>query len=160
MATMGVCVLSAAFASNQAMSVILPARLMEAKRKETGTSPEDFAGVISDSGVAAAGIIPWNVMAVICAQSLQLSPLTYAPYSFLLLALPVMGGLHTVATAEDGGVPSIRDEYQRDYPQHHKGAVTMKILCTRPWEDWEKEALPVVGSPVFLERKTGSLEEQ
>lgn len=112
MATMGVSVLSAAFASNQAMSVILPARLMEAKRKETGTSPEDFAGVISDSGVAAAGIIPWNVMAVICAQSLQLSPLTYAPYSFLLLALPVMGGLHTVATArrtEESHL--IRDEY-------------------------------------------------
>ena len=37
----------------------------------------------------------------------------------------------------------------------------MKILCTRPWEDWEKEAIAeVVGSPVFLEPgKQGSLEE-
>lgn len=90
-AAMCVSVFSAAFASNQAMSVILPARLLEGKRKETGTSREDFAGALSDSGVAAAAVIPWNVMAAICAQSLQVPPLVYAPYAFFLLALPVAG---------------------------------------------------------------------
>lgn len=93
-AAMCVSVFSAAFASNQAMSVILPARLLEGKRKETGTSQEDFAGALSDSGVAAAAVIPWNVMAAICAQSLQMSPLVYAPYAFFLLALPVAGAVY------------------------------------------------------------------
>lgn len=93
MTTMGVSIMSAALASNQAMSVILPARLLESKRRETGTSPEDFAGAMSDSGVAAAGIIPWNVMAAICAQSLQVSPASYGPYCFFLLALPLVGAI-------------------------------------------------------------------
>ncbi len=98
MAAMGVSVFSAAFASNQAMSVILPARLMEGKRKETGTSQEDFAGALSDSGMAAAAVIPWNVMAAICAQSLQVLPQVYAPYSFFLLALPVAGAVYASIT--------------------------------------------------------------
>lgn len=94
MAAMGVSVFSAAFASNQAMSVILPARLLESKRKETGTSKEDFAGALSDSGVAAAAVIPWNVMAAICAQTLQVPSLVYAPYAFFLPALPVAGTVY------------------------------------------------------------------
>lgn len=104
MAAMGVSVLSAGLASNQAMSVILPARLMEAKRKETGTSREDFAGSLADSGMAAAGVIPWNVMAAICAQSLQVPSQVYAPYSFFLIALPVTGAVYAFLSQKKAGI--------------------------------------------------------
>lgn len=117
MTAMGVSVFSAAFASNQAMSVILPARLLEGKRKETGTSPEDFAGALADSGMAAAAVIPWNVMAALCAQILQMSPLTYAPYSFFLSALPVAGAVYAVYTEEkpfSGRLARTRSTYRSD----------------------------------------------
>lgn len=84
-------VLSAALASNQAMSVIIPAGAMEAKRQELGVSREDFAGALSDSGVVAAGIIPWNVMAAMCSASLQVPVIQYAPFTLLMLMLPVAG---------------------------------------------------------------------
>ena len=108
MAAMGVSVLSAGLASNQAMSVILPARLMEAKRKETGTSREDFAGSLADSGMAAAGVIPWNVMAAICAQSLQVPSQVYAPYSFFLIALPVTGAVYAFLSQKKAGIRQAR----------------------------------------------------
>ena len=87
---MGISVLSAALASNQAMAVIIPARAMDKKRRELGIPPEDFAGALGDSGVAAAVVIPWNVMAVMCSGSLQVPPLAYA-YTLLAAALPLLG---------------------------------------------------------------------
>jgi NhaC family Na+:H+ antiporter len=86
---MGVSYFSAALASNQAMAVIIPARAMESKREELGVSQEEFAGALCDSGVPAAGIIPWNVMAVMCSGALQVAPLAYAPYTVLAIALPL-----------------------------------------------------------------------
>ncbi len=88
---MGVSVFSAALASNQAMAVVIPARAMDGKRAELDVSREDFAGALCDSGVAAAGIIPWNVMAAMCSEALQVTPLAYAPYTFIALALPLAG---------------------------------------------------------------------
>ena len=88
---MGVSVFSATLASNQAMAVIIPARAMDGKRQELGVPPEEFAGALGDSGVAAAGIIPWNVMAVMCSGSLQVPPVAYAPYTALAFALPIAG---------------------------------------------------------------------
>jgi len=86
---MGVSVFSAALASNQAMSVIIPARAMERKREELDVPREEFAGALSDSGVVAAGLIPWNVMAVMCSGALQVPPLSYAPYTVFAWALPL-----------------------------------------------------------------------
>lgn len=86
---MGVSIFSAALASNQAMAVIIPARAMDSKREELGVSREDFAGALCDSGVPAAGIIPWNVMAAMCSEALQVGPLAYAPYTVLAFALPL-----------------------------------------------------------------------
>ena len=88
---MGVSILSAALGSNQAMAVIIPARAMDSKRRELGVSPEDFAGAMSDSGVPAAGIIPWNIMAVMCSAALQVPPLAFAPYTVIAFALPLAG---------------------------------------------------------------------
>lgn len=86
---MGVSVFSAALASNQAMSVIIPARAMERKREELDVPREEFAGSLSDSGVVAAGLIPWNVMAVMCSGSLQVPPLAYAPHTIFAYAVPL-----------------------------------------------------------------------
>ncbi len=110
---MGISVLSTAIAANQAMSVIIPGRAMTAKRQELGISEEDFAGVLADSGVPAAGVIPWNVMAAMCGDTLQVSPVAFAPYTVLVWALPLMGvllvlkrrpgysGAKTTVSAED-----------------------------------------------------------
>lgn len=86
---MGVSIFSAALASNQAMAVIIPARAMDSKREELAVSREDFAGALCDSGVPAAGIIPWNVMAAMCSEALQVAPFAYAPYTVLAFALPL-----------------------------------------------------------------------
>ncbi len=86
---MGVSVFSAALASNQAMSVIIPARAMEKKREELNVPREEFAGALSDSGVVAAGIIPWNIMAGMCSGALQVPPLSYAPYTVFAYVLPL-----------------------------------------------------------------------
>lgn|GEM_PF-1137495 len=90
---MGISVLSTAIASNQAMSVIIPGRAMTAKRQELGISAEDFAGVLADSGVPAAGIIPWNVMAAMCGEALQVSPAAFAPYTVIVYTLAIVGAL-------------------------------------------------------------------
>lgn len=95
---MGVSIFSAALASNQAMAVIIPARAMESKRRELAVSEEDFAGALCDSGVLAAGIIPWNVMAAMCAGALQVASLAYAPYTVIAFALPIAGLWYTART--------------------------------------------------------------
>lgn len=88
---MGISVLSTAICANQAMSVIIPGRAMTAKREELGISEEDFAGALADSGVPAAGVIPWNVMAAMCGDTLQVSPQALAPYAVLVYTLPIIG---------------------------------------------------------------------
>lgn len=88
---MGISVVSTAIGSNQAMSVVIPGRAMTAKRRELGISEEDFAGALADSGVPAAGIIPWNVMAAMCGEAMQVSPTAFAPYTVIVYTLPLIG---------------------------------------------------------------------
>jgi NhaC family Na+:H+ antiporter len=84
---------SSILASNQALSVVIPARVLSDKGREMGVPPESLAGAFADSGVALAGVIPWNLMAAISGQALQCPVVVYAPYAFLALALPIVGAM-------------------------------------------------------------------
>ncbi len=88
---MCVSVASSMMAANQAMSVIIPGRSMSARRAELGVSEVEFAGALSDSGVPAAGVIPWSVMAAMCGDALQVAPLAFLPWTVIVFALPLFG---------------------------------------------------------------------
>lgn len=88
---MALSAVSSVLASNQALAVVIPARVLKDRAREVGVRPEALAGALADSGVALAGIIPWNLMAAITAQALQCPVVAYAPYAFLVLAQPVVG---------------------------------------------------------------------
>ncbi len=46
---------------------------------------------MADSGVPAAGIIPWNVMAAEVREAMQVSPTAFAPYTVIVYTLPLIG---------------------------------------------------------------------
>jgi NhaC family Na+:H+ antiporter len=92
-----------ALASNQALSVIIPARLLSGRRLELKVPPESLAGALADSGVAVAALIPWNLMSVICSQALQCPTTVYAAYTFLAIAQPVVGAVWIAVKEKTSG---------------------------------------------------------
>ncbi len=88
---MGLGAACSVLASNQALSVVIPARMLARRREELGVPPELLAGALSDSGVALAAVVPWNLMSAISSQALQCPTIAYAPYAFLATWLPIVG---------------------------------------------------------------------
>ncbi len=87
--TMLISILSAVLSSTQVMAIIVPGRVLYQKYKEFDLEPKLLNRMISDSGMVVAGLIPWNLNAVLLAIALNISVLDYLPYAYLLMILPV-----------------------------------------------------------------------
>ena len=49
----------------------------------------ELARIVSDSGLIFAGLVPWNLLALLCGSILGISPLEYLPYAVFLWSLPL-----------------------------------------------------------------------
>lgn len=80
----------AAVACNQALAIIVPARMLRPIYVEKGLPPELLARTLADSGLVVAGLIPWNMLAVLVSASVGVPVFEFAPYAFFLWMLPIL----------------------------------------------------------------------
>ncbi|TCS79583.1 Na+/H+ antiporter NhaC family protein [Tepidibacillus fermentans] len=88
--TMVVSILSAILSSTQAMAIIVPGKVLYEHYQRFQLKPELLNRIISDSGMVVAGLIPWNLNAILLAVALNISVLDYLPYAYLLIILPIL----------------------------------------------------------------------
>lgn len=81
---------SAIFICNQLMSVIIPSGVLKGRYKEMDIENRVFARLLSDSGVMASSLIPWNVAALTPAVIMGVSVLDFIPYAFLGYVMPII----------------------------------------------------------------------
>ena len=87
--TMIISILSAILSSTQVMAIIVPGRVLGNYYLDYKLERKLLNRMISDSGMVVAGLIPWNLNAVLLAIALNISVLDYLPYAYLLMILPV-----------------------------------------------------------------------
>lgn len=92
--TMGISIASAALSSTQVMGIIIPGKVMSNIYKKMDMKLTLLNRMISDSGMMVAGLIPWNLNAILLGIALNISVLDYLPYAFLLVVLPIYSYLH------------------------------------------------------------------
>lgn len=75
---------------NQALMVLVPARMFTNKYRNMGVPQEKLAVTLSNSGVVSSALIPWNLHGLLCSAAMGIPTLVYAPYAFFLWMFPVI----------------------------------------------------------------------
>ncbi|HHW58439.1 MAG TPA: Na+/H+ antiporter NhaC family protein [Clostridia bacterium] len=88
--TMLLSTLMAVITCNQALSVILPSRIMFEVFKNLNIKNEMMVRAIADSGMILSGIIPWNLAAMLPSAVLGVKVINYLPYAYLNLLFPLI----------------------------------------------------------------------
>jgi NhaC family Na+:H+ antiporter len=86
--TICIAIMLAVVGCNQAFPIILTAQTLRKKWMDEGFDKHQLGRVICDSGLVSCGIIPWNMVAVLCVAAIGIPTLVYAPYAFLLWLTP------------------------------------------------------------------------
>lgn len=74
----------------QYLATILPGQLFKDSFKRVGLSPLALGRTIEDSGTVMNYLVPWGVAGAFAAQTLGVSVLAFAPFTFFALFSPVM----------------------------------------------------------------------
>ncbi len=90
LATMGISTAVAGIASNQALAIIIPGRMLRTPYERMRLSPAVLSRTLADSGTLLAALIPWNVMGMLSAAALGVPTLKFAPYTWLAFVLPAI----------------------------------------------------------------------
>lgn len=88
--TMLLSTLMAVITCNQALSVILPSRIMLEVFRNLNVKSDMMVRAIADSGMILAGIIPWNLAAMFLSAVLGVKVIDYLPYAYLNLLFPIL----------------------------------------------------------------------
>ncbi len=103
LATMLFSFLGGIIAATQAMAIIAPGIILKKYYNELKLPKELLASLIADSGIVLAGIIPWNLNALILAITLNVAVFKYTPYSYFLLILPIYSLLFNTFKWKENG---------------------------------------------------------
>jgi len=87
--TMEMSILSAIMFSTQVMAIIIPGKFMLKYYDEFKIESKILNRMISDSGMVVAGLIPWNLNAILLGTALDIPVIEYIPYAYLLMILPI-----------------------------------------------------------------------
>lgn len=88
--TMLLSTLMAVITCNQALSVILPSRIMLEVFRNLNVKSDMMVRAIADSGMILADIIPWNLAAMFLSAVLGVKVIDYLPYAYLNLLFPIL----------------------------------------------------------------------
>ncbi|SHI60590.1 Na+/H+ antiporter NhaC family protein [Lutispora thermophila] len=94
--TIGFSIISALFMCNQVISIIIPTGLLLNRYKDKNIDRKIFARLLSDSGVMACSIIPWNVAALTPAAIMGVDVVSFMPYAFLSYVMPIIAVLNVM----------------------------------------------------------------
>ncbi len=93
----------AAVACNQALAVIIPARLFRPAFHRRGLGPEVLMRVIADSGMVLPVLIPWNLLSILASSAIGVPAPSYALYAVLVWVLPVLTLVYPCNDQGDAG---------------------------------------------------------
>lgn len=107
--TMGISLVVAMIASNQALAIIVPGRMLQPAYRRAGLSNTLLSRTLLDSGTVLAGIIPWNILGILAGAALGVPVHSFAVYVFLVWLLPLIS-LAKTAFEERQGTVTIGEE--------------------------------------------------
>lgn len=91
----------AAVACNQTLSLIMPGRMFRGALERRSLTPAVLAVTLLDAGGLAAGLIPWNQFAIVCAAVIGMLPQHIAFYAVLPWVLLISSIIQPAATRPD-----------------------------------------------------------
>lgn len=89
-------IVSALFMCNQVISIIIPSGVLLKRYENMSIDKKVFARLLSDSGVMASSIIPWNVAALTPAAIMGLNVIDFLPYAFLSYIMPMIAAVNVI----------------------------------------------------------------
>lgn len=89
-------IVSALFMCNQVISIIIPSGVLLKRYEDMSIDKKVFARLLSDSGVMASSIIPWNVAALTPAAIMGLNVIDFLPYAFLSYIMPIIAAVNVI----------------------------------------------------------------
>jgi len=87
-------IVSALFMCNQVISIIIPSGVLLKRYENMNIDKKVFARLLSDSGVMASSIIPWNVAALTPAAIMGVNVIDFMPYAFLSYIMPIIAAVN------------------------------------------------------------------
>jgi len=95
--TVVTCLFMNATASDQYISIVVPARMFRSAYLKYGLHPKNLSRAVEDSGTVTSVLIPWNSGAAFHSGVLGVSTLSYLPFCFFNLLSPVISVLLAAA---------------------------------------------------------------
>ena len=77
-------------AADQYIALVLPGRMYRAEYEKRGLAPTSLSRALEDGGTLTSVLVPWNTCGAYMAATLGVATLSYLPYCFFNLIMPVM----------------------------------------------------------------------
>ncbi|HEY5658563.1 MAG TPA: Na+/H+ antiporter NhaC [Myxococcota bacterium] len=77
-------------ASDQYMSIVIPGRMFKSAYDKRKLAPKNLSRALEASGTMTSALVPWNTCGAFMSTTLGVSALTYAPFAFLNLLIPLI----------------------------------------------------------------------
>jgi NhaC family Na+:H+ antiporter len=81
-------------AADQYMAIVLPGRMFKAEFERRNLDPRNLSRVIEDSGTVTSPLVPWNTCGAFMATTLGVATLTYLPFAFFNLIVPIVSVIY------------------------------------------------------------------
>jgi NhaC family Na+:H+ antiporter len=83
--------------ADQYIAIMLPGRMFKGAFERRGLAPVVLSRAIGDSGTVTSALVPWNSCGAYMAATLGVATLSYAPFTFFNLMIPVVSILYAFA---------------------------------------------------------------
>lgn len=89
-ATVLTCIGTNIITGDQYIAIALPGRMYKLAFRHYGLAPLNLSRVLEDAGTVTSPLVPWNTCGAFMAASLGVATLTYLPYCFFNLLMPLL----------------------------------------------------------------------
>ena len=88
--TVASCIAVNITASEQYLSIVIPAKMFAKEYRKRGLAPENLSRTLEDGGTLSSVLIPWTTCGAYNAGGLGVETLAYLPYAFFNIISPIM----------------------------------------------------------------------
>lgn len=82
--TIATCIATNILTADQYMSIVMPGRMFKEEYERRGLAPVNLSRTLEDGGTITSPLIPWNTCGAYMHGVLNVNPLDYAMYAFLI----------------------------------------------------------------------------
>jgi NhaC family Na+:H+ antiporter len=76
--------------ADQYIALVLPGRMYRAEYEKRGLAPVNLSRALEDGGTLTSVLVPWNTCGAYMAATLGVATLSYLPYCFFNLLMPLL----------------------------------------------------------------------